>query len=52
MKKWYRCPHCKQKILKYDENANSEKIYIKCKKCNEEIEIKIKRLSEPFEPRF
>ncbi|WP_201750552.1 hypothetical protein [Senegalia massiliensis] len=40
-KKWYRCPHCNQKILKYNENAKSKKIYIKCKNCKKEIEINI-----------
>lgn len=39
---WYRCPYCNQKILKYDElNASSNNLYIKCKKCNKEIEINI-----------
>lgn len=41
-KKWYRCPHCKQKILKYDEiEGKSKKVYIKCKSCKKEIEINI-----------
>lgn len=41
-KKWYRCPLCNQKILKYDEiEGKSEKIYIICKSCKKEIEIKI-----------
>lgn len=41
MEKWYKCPICGQKILKYEENAKSEKVYIKCKKCKNIIEIKI-----------
>ena len=42
MKEWYKCPYCKQNILKYATNAESEKIYIICKKCKREIEVKIK----------
>ena len=41
-KTWYLCPNCGKKILKYDEiKAKSEKLYIKCKQCKKEIEIKI-----------
>lgn len=40
-RRWYLCPYCGQKILKYDKEAKSKKIYIKCKKCSKEIEIKI-----------
>jgi len=40
-KKWYRCPNCNKKIALYDENATSKKIYIKCRGCKREIEIKI-----------
>lgn len=41
-KKWYRCPHCKQKILKYDDvEGKSKKVYIICKSCKKEIEINI-----------
>lgn len=42
IKKWYLCPHCGKKILRYDEiKAKSNNIYIKCKQCKKEIEIKI-----------
>ena len=41
-KKWYICPLCGKKILKYDElKGKSKDIYIKCKQCKKEIEIKI-----------
>lgn len=40
-KKWYTCPHCGKKILLYGPLARSEKVYIKCKNCKKEIEIKI-----------
>lgn len=42
-KQWFKCPHCNQRILKYDElEGKSKKIYIKCKKCKKEIEIYIR----------
>lgn len=44
-KKWYCCPECGQKILKKGDGAKSEEIYIKCKKCGKEIEIKIGEMS-------
>lgn len=44
--KWYKCPVCGQKILKISKLAQSKGLYIKCKKCKNEIEIKI----EPSEP--
>lgn len=40
--KWYKCPICKQKLLKYDGlKGKSKGLYIKCKKCKRIIEIKI-----------
>lgn len=40
--KWFRCPKCSKKILKYNEHTGkSQDIYIKCKRCKEIIEIKI-----------
>lgn len=50
--KWYVCPYCNKKLIKYENNAHSNGIYIMCKNCKEEIEIKIKnkslnRASEP-----
>lgn len=41
-KVWYRCPNCNQKLLKYDEiDGKSKKLFIKCKNCKKEVEIKI-----------
>jgi len=40
-KDWYICPHCGKKILLYELGAKSEKVYIKCKNCKREIEIKL-----------
>ena len=41
IKKWYRCPFCNKKILKYDRDAYSKGIFFLCKNCKKEIEIKI-----------
>lgn len=39
---WYRCPRCGKKLLKYDEiKGKSKDVYIKCKNCKNEVEIKI-----------
>lgn len=44
MKKlWYRCPICNQKLLKYTEIAVSKEVFIKCKSCRNEVEIKINK---------
>jgi len=41
-KEWYLCPNCKKRILKYDElKGESKYLYIKCKQCKKEVEIKI-----------
>jgi transcription elongation factor Elf1 len=41
-KKWYVCPHCGKNLLKYNpQMAKSERVYLKCKNCKEEVEIKI-----------
>nr|DAS27406.1 MAG TPA: cysteine-rich protein [Caudoviricetes sp.] len=42
MKKWFICPYCKQKLIKYDEKAECKLVFIKCKKCKKQIEINIK----------
>ena len=42
IKKWYECPYCGKRLLKYDEvKARSNDVFIKCRKCKREIEIKI-----------
>lgn len=40
---WYICPHCGKRLVKVDEAAKSNGIYIKCKErnCGKEVEIKI-----------
>lgn len=46
IEKWFKCPVCGQRLLKYNEKAISKNIYIKCKKCKKEIEIIIKHKEE------
>lgn len=42
MRKWFICPYCGQKLLQYDSvKASSEGVFLKCKKCKKEVEIKI-----------
>lgn len=41
MKIWYRCPYCNKKIIRYEEDAKSKGIFLLCKNCKKEIEIKI-----------
>ena len=40
-RQWYKCPLCGTKLCVYDNTANlSGGIFIKCKTCKKEIEIK------------
>ncbi|MBS6923147.1 MAG: hypothetical protein KH186_06375 [Lachnospiraceae bacterium] len=41
VRKWYYCPYCHTKIVVYDNAAKAEGVYIKCRTCKKEIEIKI-----------
>lgn len=41
-KDWFRCHRCNKKILLYDNKACCSGLFIKCKKCGYENEIKIK----------
>ena len=43
MKKWFLCPYCRKKIIKYDKDAYSKGDFLLCKKCGKEIEIKINK---------
>ena len=40
MKEWYYCFVCGTKQLKVDPTKKFEGVYIKCRKCKQEIEIK------------
>lgn len=40
-RKWYKCPKCAANLLIYDNTAKANGVYIKCKNCKNEIEIRI-----------
>lgn len=40
-RKWYCCRHCGQKLLIYDDMAKCRGVYVKCKSCGREVEVKI-----------
>lgn len=40
MKEWFVCPICGFKLLMVDNTKKIEGVYLKCKKCKNEIEIK------------
>lgn len=43
MKKWFICPYCEKKLVKYEKDAISKSVFLLCKKCGKEIEIKINK---------
>ena len=40
-RKWYICEKCGQPLLIYDNTAKSNNVFLKCKRCGHENEIKI-----------
>lgn len=40
-RKWYKCPMCGKNAAIYDNAASCTGVFLKCKKCNHEFEIKI-----------
>ena len=40
MKRWYRCPICKKKLIQYNKDAEAKGIFLLCKNCKKEIEAK------------
>lgn len=40
-RRWYDCKKCGQHLLIHSDTARCNGIYIKCKKCGNEEEIKI-----------
>ena len=43
MKKWFLCPYCNKRIVKYNKGAYSRGVFLLCKKCGREIEIRINK---------
>ena len=40
-RKWYRCPYCGKKLLIYEDTAKCSGVYLNCRECKREINIKI-----------
>lgn len=40
-RKWYACPYCGQRLLIYDDTAKCGGVYLRCKRCGKEAEVKI-----------
>lgn len=38
---WYQCPYCGKAAVIYDNTARCIGVYVKCKVCRQEFEIKI-----------
>jgi transcription elongation factor Elf1 len=45
-RRWFTCPICGQKICQFSDEAIAMELYIKCKKCGNEIEIRINSRNE------
>jgi predicted RNA-binding Zn-ribbon protein involved in translation (DUF1610 family) len=43
---WFLCPKCGQKICQLSNEAKSYGLYFRCKKCHNEVEIKVNVNSE------
>ncbi|MRM91174.1 hypothetical protein EAI28_22885 [Faecalicatena contorta] len=40
-RRWYRCPNCGTKLAIYDNTAKASGVYVKCRTCKKEVQIKI-----------
>lgn len=40
-RRWFTCPHCGKNLVVYDGTSACYGVYIKCKGCGNEVEIKI-----------
>ena len=38
---WYCCPYCGAKTMLYDNTARCNGVFLKCKRCRREFEVKI-----------
>ena len=41
LRQWYYCPYCHTKLVIYDNTAKAYGLYIKCRTCKKEVQIKI-----------
>lgn len=42
-RRWFTCPHCGKNLVVYDGTSACYGVYIKCKGCGNEVEIKIRK---------
>lgn len=42
-RKWYICPFCNTKLAIYDNTAECNNVFVKCRTCKREIELNIKQ---------
>lgn len=40
-KKWYRCPNCGKNLFIFNNTAKCSGVFLRCKNCKKEIEIRI-----------
>ena len=43
MDRWYLCPYCNKKLIKFKKDAYSTGVFLLCKNCKKEIEIIINK---------
>ena len=39
--RWYFCPYCGKKLLRYSFGARASGFFIKCRHCGKEIEVRL-----------
>lgn len=44
-RQWFTCPICGQKLCQFCDTAVSIKVFLKCKKCHNDIELRINTAS-------
>lgn len=42
-RRWYKCPGCGKNAVIVDDTAEAHGVYMKCKRCGREFEIRIKQ---------
>lgn len=40
-RKWYICPYCGKNLVIHEDTAVCKGVFIRCKECRKEVEIKI-----------
>lgn len=47
-KEWWSCPICHQRLLMINKCKKIDGVYIMCKKCHQEVEVKNEPEPEPI----